>query len=84
MGILAKVHLTLNEYAECATLTQKIIGNQYTLIQEYGNLFSSPENNNSAESMFAAAMEGSCYRMGNAKYKSSVYSSWWYWNNWRW
>ena len=53
MGILAKVHLTLNEYAECATLTQKIIGNQYTLIQEYGNLFSSPENNNSAESMFA-------------------------------
>ena len=53
MGILAKVHLTLNEYAECAALTQKIIGNQYTLIQEYGNLFSSPENNNSAESMFA-------------------------------
>lgn len=53
MGILAKVHLTLNEYAECAALTQKIIGNQYTLIQEYSNLFSSPENNNSAESMFA-------------------------------
>ena len=53
MGILAKVHLTLNEYAQCASLTQKIIGNQYTLIQEYGNLFSSPENNNSAESMFA-------------------------------
>lgn len=53
MGILAKVHLTLNEYAECAALTQKIIGGQYYLIQEYGNLFSSPENNNSAESMFA-------------------------------
>ncbi|QSW88875.1 RagB/SusD family nutrient uptake outer membrane protein [Flavobacterium endoglycinae] len=53
MGILAKVHLTLNEYAQCAALTQKIMGNQYTLIQEYGNLFSSPENNNSAESMFA-------------------------------
>ncbi|KQX14427.1 RagB/SusD family nutrient uptake outer membrane protein [Flavobacterium sp. Root420] len=53
MGILAKVHLTLNEYAESSALTQKIIGNQYTLIQDYGNLFSSPENNNSAESMFA-------------------------------
>jgi len=53
MGILAKVHLTLNEYGECAALTQKIIGNQYTLIPDYGNLFSSPENNNSAESMFA-------------------------------
>lgn len=53
MGILAKVHLTLNEYGECAALTQKIIGNQYILIQDYGNLFSSPENNNSAESMFA-------------------------------
>lgn len=53
MGILAKVHLTLNEYGECAALTQKIIGNQYTLIKDYGNLFSSPENNNSAESMFA-------------------------------
>jgi hypothetical protein len=53
MGILAKVHLTLNEYAECAALTQEIIGSQYTLIQDYGNLFSSPENNNSAESMFA-------------------------------
>ncbi|MBF4466326.1 RagB/SusD family nutrient uptake outer membrane protein [Flavobacterium sp. LC2016-12] len=53
MGILAKVHLTLNEYTESAALTQQIIGNQYTLIQDYGNLFSSPENNNSAESMFA-------------------------------
>ncbi|MEP7095148.1 MAG: RagB/SusD family nutrient uptake outer membrane protein, partial [Flavobacterium sp.] len=53
MGILAKVHLTLNEYAECASLTQQIIGKQYTLIQDYGNLFSSPENNNSNESMFA-------------------------------
>jgi hypothetical protein len=53
MGILAKVHLTLKEYSECATLTQQIIGKQYSLIQEYGNLFSSPENNNSSESMFA-------------------------------
>jgi antitoxin component of RelBE/YafQ-DinJ toxin-antitoxin module len=53
MGILAKVHLTLNEYTESLALTQQIIGNQYKLIQEYGNLFSSPENNNSAESMFA-------------------------------
>ncbi|MFB3388604.1 RagB/SusD family nutrient uptake outer membrane protein [Flavobacterium sp. LAR06] len=53
MGILAKVHLTLNEYTDSAALTQQIIGNQYTLIQDYGNLFSSPENNNSAESMFA-------------------------------
>ncbi|TDW49172.1 putative outer membrane starch-binding protein [Flavobacterium sp. 270] len=53
MGILAKVHLTLNEYAACADLTQKIIGQQYSLIQDYGNLFSSPENNNSKESMFA-------------------------------
>lgn len=52
-GILAKVYLTLNEYAECASLTQQIIGKQYTLIQDYGNLFSSPENNNSNESMFA-------------------------------
>lgn len=52
-GVLAKVHLTLNEYAECAALTQEIMGGQYTLIQQYGNLFSSPENNNSAESMFA-------------------------------
>ncbi|MFP9100206.1 RagB/SusD family nutrient uptake outer membrane protein [Flavobacterium sp. RHBU_24] len=52
-GILAKVHLTLNEYAECAALTEEIMGGQYTLIQQYGNLFSSPENNNSAESMFA-------------------------------
>jgi hypothetical protein len=53
MGILAKVHLTLNEYAECASLTQQIIGSKYSLIQDYGNLFSSPENNNSVESMFA-------------------------------
>jgi hypothetical protein len=53
MGILAKVHLTLKEYAECASLTEEIMGKQYSLIQEYGNLFSSPENNNSAESMFA-------------------------------
>jgi hypothetical protein len=53
MGILAKVHLTLNEYAECTALTQQIIGKQYVLIQDYGNLFSSPENNNSNESMFA-------------------------------
>lgn len=53
MGILAKVHLTLNEYATCADLTQKIMEKQYSLIQEYGNLFSSPENNNSRESMFA-------------------------------
>lgn len=53
MGILAKVHLTLKEYTECADLTQKIMGKQYSLIQDYGNLFSSPENNNSAESMFA-------------------------------
>nr|WP_294924335.1 RagB/SusD family nutrient uptake outer membrane protein [uncultured Flavobacterium sp.] len=53
MGILAKVHLTLNEYAECADLTQQIMGKQYFLVQEYGSLFSSPENNNSAESMFA-------------------------------
>nr|WP_315247315.1 RagB/SusD family nutrient uptake outer membrane protein [uncultured Flavobacterium sp.] len=53
MGILAKVHLTLKEYAECASLTEQIMGKQYSLIQEYGNLFSSPENNNSAESMFA-------------------------------
>ena len=53
MGILAKVHLTLNEYDECASLTQKIMGKQYSLIQQYGNLFSSPENNNNAESMFA-------------------------------
>jgi hypothetical protein len=53
MGILAKVHLTLNEYAECASLTEEIMGKQYSLIQEYGNMFSSPENNNSRESMFA-------------------------------
>jgi hypothetical protein len=52
-GILAKVHLTLHEYAACASLTQEIMGKQYSLIQEYGNMFSSPENNNSAESMFA-------------------------------
>ena len=52
-GILAKVHLTLHEYSESRALTQEIIGQQYSLIQEYGNLFSSPENNNSAESMFA-------------------------------
>ncbi len=52
-GILAKVHLTLHEYAECATLTSEIIGGKYALIQDYGNMFSSPENNNSAESMFA-------------------------------
>jgi len=53
MGILAKVHLTLKEYAECASLTKEIMGKQYSLIQEYGNMFSSPENNNSKESMFA-------------------------------
>jgi starch-binding outer membrane protein, SusD/RagB family len=53
MGVLAKVHLTLKEYSECAALTQEIMGKQYSLIQEYGNLFSSPENNNSGESMFA-------------------------------
>jgi hypothetical protein len=53
MGILAKVHLTLKEYAECAALTQEIMGKQYSLIQDYGKMFSSPENNNSAESMFA-------------------------------
>jgi len=53
MGILAKVHLTLKEYAECASLTEEIMGKQYSLIQEYGNMFSSPENNNSKESMFA-------------------------------
>lgn len=52
-GILAKVHLTLNEYAEAATLTQEIMGRQYSLVQNYSNLFSSPENNNSSESMFA-------------------------------
>lgn len=52
-GILAKVHLTLKEYTECAALTQEIMGGQYSLIQEYGKLFSSPESNNSAESMFA-------------------------------
>lgn len=52
-GMLAKVHLTLKEYTECAAITQKIIGGQFSLIQNYGNLFSSPENNNSAESMFA-------------------------------
>jgi hypothetical protein len=53
MGVLAKVHLTLKEYKECAALTQEIMGKQYSLIQDYRNLFSSPENNNSAESMFA-------------------------------
>jgi hypothetical protein len=52
-GILAKVHLTLGEYAECANLTEQIIGGQYSLIQQFGDLFNSPENNNSAESMFA-------------------------------
>lgn len=52
-GTLAKVHLTLKEYPEAATLTQEVMGNQYSLIDNYGNLFSSPENNNSAESMFA-------------------------------
>jgi hypothetical protein len=53
MGILAKVHLTLKEYTQCADLTQKIMGKQYSLIQDYGNMFNSPENNNSPESMFA-------------------------------
>jgi hypothetical protein len=53
MGVLAKVHLTLNEYVECASITQEIMGKQYSLVQEYDNLFSSPENNNSVESMFA-------------------------------
>ncbi|MDG2431645.1 RagB/SusD family nutrient uptake outer membrane protein [Flavobacterium sp.] len=53
MGIMAKVHLTLNEYAECAALTQQIMGRQYSLVQDYSTLFSSPENNNSSESMFA-------------------------------
>ncbi|PKB17333.1 RagB/SusD family nutrient uptake outer membrane protein [Flavobacterium sp. 5] len=52
-GILAKVHLTLHEYAECASLTQEIMGKQYSLIEQYGDMFSSPENDNSAESMFA-------------------------------
>lgn len=52
-GVLAKVHLTLNEFSECAALTEEIMGKQYNLIEDYGNLFSSPENNNSAESMFA-------------------------------
>ncbi len=52
-GILAKVHLTLNEYTECAELTQEIMGGQYSLIQDYGKLFSSPESNNSSESLFA-------------------------------
>ncbi|AWG22030.1 RagB/SusD family nutrient uptake outer membrane protein [Flavobacterium faecale] len=52
MGILAKVHLTLKEYTAAAALTQQVMG-KYSLISEYGNLFSSPENNNSAESMFA-------------------------------
>lgn len=52
-GILAKVHLTLKEYADCARLTQEVMGGQYSLIQDYGKMFSSPENNNSAESMFA-------------------------------
>lgn len=52
-GILAKVHLTLNEYTECAELTQEIMSGQYSLIQDYGKLFSSPESNNSAESLFA-------------------------------
>ena len=52
-GILAKVHLTLKEYSECAALTEEIMSSQYSLIQDYGKLFSSPESNNSAESMFA-------------------------------
>jgi len=52
-GILAKVHLTLGEYAESATLTEEIIGGQYSLIDQFGDLFNSPENNNSSESMFA-------------------------------
>lgn len=52
-GVLAKVYLTLNEYDKCAALTQEIMGKQYSLIQDYGNLFNSPENNNSSESMFA-------------------------------
>ena len=29
------------------------MGGQYSLIQDYGKMFSSPENNNSAESIFA-------------------------------
>ena len=52
-GILAKVYLTLNEYAECASLTQEIMGQQYSLVQDYSLMFSSPENNNNTESMFA-------------------------------
>lgn len=52
-GLLAKVHLTLGEYTECATITKQIMGKQYSLIQDYTTMFSSPENNNSAESMFA-------------------------------
>ena len=52
-GILAKVHLTLKEYAEAASLTQEIMGQQYSLVADYTTMFSSPENNNSSESMFA-------------------------------
>lgn len=53
-GIMAKVHLTLKEYAEAAILTQEVMDSgNYSLIDDYGKLFNSPESNNSAESMFA-------------------------------
>ncbi len=52
-GVLAKVHLTLNEYSESASLTEEIIGGQYSLIDQFGNIFNSPEDNNNSESMFS-------------------------------
>ncbi|MFH5834109.1 RagB/SusD family nutrient uptake outer membrane protein [Halalkalibaculum sp. DA384] len=57
MGLLAKVHLTLENWSEAAQLAQSVIQNSpHQLLEEYTQIFSE-DNENNSESIFEIQME---------------------------
>ena len=57
MGLLAKVHLTLENWTEAVQLAQAVIQNSpHQLLEEYTQIFSD-DNENNAESIFEIQME---------------------------
>lgn len=65
MGMLAKVKLNLKKYDEAANLCREVINSgKFDLLEEYGNLFSNPNFNNSIESLFSLQWTVNCNEWG--------------------
>jgi starch-binding outer membrane protein, SusD/RagB family len=65
MGILAKVFLNNKRYSEASELCQNVINSgKYGLLENYGELFNSPQFNNNKESLFAFQWATNCNGWG--------------------